>query len=237
MRKTTRPCSFIIGALTGVVVAVIASEVPDSESSRREERKLGSQVETFRRLFRQKRVEHLDAVRQLMAMDEEKQKKLVETIIEQAALVMAKSRSRLEASGFAWGTGTADGGEASLLPQDDHDKNAFSLVLENTCFISDVLLRFPDLSHRLLSSNKEWNLVYRWGLSVLAESGLTDESTDKLIDLAAQEIGAKERSPDFVNPYRVIKPKQKRFEDPPPEKKKERKKLRRGPRLSRSEEL
>lgn len=41
----------------------------------------------------------------------------------------------------------------------------FSIVLENTAFLGDLVLRLPDISHSLLDSNSEWASVLQWAVS------------------------------------------------------------------------
>lgn len=96
--------------------------------------------------------------------------------------------------------------------------------------------------------------MLKWGLGfaehAAEESGggvngdLFDQGTRKLIQLALMELGVKEKSEDYQNRYRAAKvedkgPKKKvGFVDPPsegPPTKKPRKKLPRGPKMSKSE--
>ncbi len=186
--------------------------------------------EVFRRLFTQKRVEQLAAVQQLLTLDAEKQDSLLSTMLDKMKDVLQRSRMQLEASGFS---GVAGQGED--FPDNEVTKTALAHVMENTCFLGDVLLRFPDLIHRRFSQDKEWEVLFKWCLSFVESSGLTDDSTNRLLDLVAQEIGLREKDHNYRNPYRQERKRQKRFEDPPPKKKKERKKLQRGPRMSKTE--
>ncbi len=188
-----------------------------------------SEGEVFRRLFAQKRLEQLAAVQQLLALDADKQDTLVGTMMDKMKGVLQRSRMQLEASGFS-------GGDEDF-PDNEVTRTALAHVMENTCFLGDVLLRLPDAVHPRLSADGEWGALFRWCLSFVEGSGLTDESTDKLLGLVAQEAGLRERDPNYRNPYRrqSDKQRQKRFEEPPPKKKKERKKLQRGPRMTKSE--
>lgn len=185
-------------------------------------------VETFRKLFKQKRVEQLSAVHKLQTLDYEKQIKLLDPMLGQIAQILSQGKARLEASGIHMGV-------VQDFPEDQQTQNALALVLENVCFLSDILLRFPDFIHAKFASQAEWQLLYKWGLSFALQSQLVDAGTIKMLDLAAQEVGVKEKDPEYVNPYRLAKQKQKKFEDPPPKKKKEKKKMKRGPRMSKTE--
>ena len=143
-------------------------------------------------------------------------------------IVLMKSRTHMESSGWIWG-------QEEDFPQETTTRNALALLMENTCFLSDIFLRFPDLLHAKFHENNEWAALYKWSLTFVVESQLTDTSTNKLLNLASQEMGLTEKDPDYHNPYKQPKIKQKRFEDPPPPKKKEKKKIKKGPRLSKNE--
>ena len=110
-----------------------------------------------------------------------------------------------------------------------------SLVLENTCLASDLLMRLPDETSDRLKTNSAWDAIFKWAIGFSIDTGYLDESSQLLLNLASQELGLIEKQPNYVNPYRKEKKPVKRFEDPPPVKKKERKKLQRGPKMSHGE--
>ena len=179
-------------------------------------------VQEFKKLFHQKRIEQMAALQQILALNPDKQNKLLGQMLDQIITVLIKAKTHLDAAGFVIGQ----------FPEDEKSRHAVALILENTCFLSDVILRFPDFFHANLKTDREKDLIYRWGLAFSVESGLSDDNTNKMLDLVSQEYGIKDKDPSFVNPYKAKKLKQKRFEDPPPKKKKEKKKMKRGPRMS-----
>ena len=124
-------------------------------------------------------------------------------------------------------------GSTELLSEEILEK--VSLVLENTCLASDLLLRLPDEMSSKIENNKDWLVTFTWALSFSEETSLLDESSLKLLSLANQELNLVERDPSYVNPYRQPKKQHKRFDDPPPPKKKEKKKIKRGPKMSHGE--
>ena len=196
-------------------------------------------LETFRALFRQKRVEHLAAAHKLQSFDSvERRDKLLNSMLEKMWLVMAQAKLNLEKKPEMTGLGVPMGGDHHFSQLDQETKNTIALFVENVCFLSDILLRFPTFVHSKFEKNSDALLVYKWGLSYMEQSGILsseDTPTYKLLDLASQEIGVKEKSPEYRNPYSE-KSKQRRFADPPEEpKKKKRKKLPRGPKMSRVE--
>lgn len=191
--------------------------------------------ENFKRMFQEKRLYQLGAVKQLQSLDPEKQTKLLEAMITQMLSVLTKSRSKLLEGGYE-----VQGGG---LPTDQSMREALALVVENTCLASDLLLRFPHFMHKKLKSNQELDATYKWALGFTQEmaQSLLDVSAVRLMDLALQEMGLIERSDDYVNPYKKEdsgkrgEPKKLKFADPPEPKKREKKKFNKGPRLSRSE--
>ena len=193
-----------------------------------------SDAEVFRKLFTQKRTEQLMAVKQLLSLDAEKQSSLLRTMMGKMREVLQRSRRLLESSGFS---GVREGSD-DAFPADENTRTALAHVMENTCFLGDVLLRFPDVVRPMVTSQDdgEWRALFNWCLSFVEMSGLSDAATDRLLHLVAQEAGLREKDPDYVNPYaKEGQKRRKRFEDPPPKKKKERKKLQRGPKMSRTE--
>ncbi len=191
-----------------------------------------SDAEVFRTLFKQKRVEQLEAVKQLLAFkDAEKQSRLLDAMLQKMKDVLKHSRAQLEASGLADFV-------PDNFPENEVTRTSLARVMENTCLLSDILLHLPDKVHAVFAADRDFEVSYKWCLGFAESSGLvTDEpATAKLLDLAAQEVGVRKKSPDYINPYKVAKVKQKRFEDLPKKKdKKEKKKLQKGPRFSKSE--
>jgi hypothetical protein len=87
----------------------------------------------FKRLFQEKRLYQLGAVKQLQTLDPEKQAKLLEAMIGQMLSVLTKSKAALVEGGYEAGGGG--------LPDDPKLREALALVVENTCLASDLLLR------------------------------------------------------------------------------------------------
>jgi len=57
---------------------------------------------------------------------------------------------------------------------------ALSMVLENTAFVGDILLRLPDATHALLKDNREWNLLVEWAVRFCNDT-LIFEGSDELL--------------------------------------------------------
>lgn len=191
--------------------------------------------ENFRRLFQEKRLYQLGAVKQLQNLDPDKQMKMLDAMVTQMLTVLTKSRAKLIEGGYE-----VEGGG---LPADEQLREALALVLENTCLSSDLLLRFPYYMHKKLRDMPELDSTYKWALGFTQEmaQSLLDSSAVKLMNLALQEMGLIEKSADYINPYKKDgaeksgEPKKLKFADPPQKKKKEKKKVVKGPRMARTD--
>jgi len=115
-----------------------------------------SELEVFRKLFQEKRFYQLSAVKQLLNLGPEKQIKLLETMISQITKVLTTNKIVLIESGYEI--------QERTLPEDERLKEALALVLENTCFASDLLLRFPHFMHKKLKEILELDPIYKWSL-------------------------------------------------------------------------
>ena len=86
--------------------------------------------------------------------------------------------------------------------------------------------------HQKLRDMPELDATYKWALGFTQEmaQSLLDSSAVKLMNLALQEMGLIETSPDYINPYKKDgpqkdgQPKKLKFADPPQKKKKKRRK-------------
>ena len=202
-------------------------------------------LSTFKKMFMQKRIEQLSAVKNILKLDETKRKVLLDQIttklfqvssiinITECVLtlllyskVLSSGRVDLENLGFVAGDTPFSSGPTM---------EKVALVLENTCLASDLLMRLPDETSERLKANNAWDSVFKWAINFSSETRFLDESSQMLLNLASQELGLIEKQPNYINPYRKEKKPVKKFDDPPAKKKKEKKKLQRGPRMSGGE--
>merc|ERR1719468_88562 len=93
------------------------------------------EVTNFQKLFMQKRIEQLAAVKNILKLDEAKRKLLLDQITSKLFQVLSTGRVDLESSGYVAGL-------SPITPGPVMEK--VSLVLENTCLASDLLLRLPE---------------------------------------------------------------------------------------------
>lgn len=106
--------------------------------------------------------------------------------------------------------------------------DAFTLIVENTCLIGDLILHMPDMSEKILSKDKEWKEILDWAVQfTLSVPDVIDARTVKMLSLVDQEINIEKRTNNYVNPYR--EPEQPATM--PKKRTKEKKKLKKGPQL------
>lgn len=182
----------------------------------------------FRKLFKQRRAEQLDAVKGLVAIGSyEKQFKMVNVILDKVFSVIQNSRVLLESSGYAPGM--------SNFPTDETVLDALSNILENTALFGDIILHLPEISQKVLASNYGWLVLFQWSIGFANQTRLLDKQTTKLLQLVNMELNITERDPNFENPYRrkVINKIPLDRREPTAKKPKTTKK--RGPRLSAGE--
>jgi hypothetical protein len=62
---------------------------------------------------------------------------------------------------------------------------ALANILENTAFFGDILLRLPDISHKILTLKHEWEVLLNWSLGFSNQTHLLDKQTEKLLYLVS----------------------------------------------------
>ncbi|KAF4080928.1 hypothetical protein AMELA_G00176620 [Ameiurus melas] len=196
-----------------------------------------SNLEIYKRLFEVKRKDQLNALKNLVDLnDVNQQYKIIDIMLKGLFKVLEESRAVLVAANLQ---------PDDPFPLDDKIKEAYSHVVENTAFFGDVALRFPRIVHHYYDRNAEWEKTLRWGLSFCNQSGVFHRgSHQQVLSLMSQELGIIEKSPDFINPYRTEKDdvlhtaeafqKILREEQKHRRKEEKRKEMRKGPRISRS---
>lgn len=192
---------------------------------------VSTEIEEFQKLFRQKRFHQLSAVKQLLNMSPENQIKLLDSMLSKMKSVLFESKTILTSVSLELSEGK--------LPNEQQEKTALALVLENVCLACDILLRFPNYMQNKLGLDNELDTMYKWGLGFVNEtvSYIMDKPTKRLFYLAGVEMSYLKDS-KYVNPYKKVEsePKKIMFADHEPTvTKKPRKKLKKGPRLSKSE--
>ncbi|XP_014477217.1 PREDICTED: coiled-coil domain-containing protein 134-like [Dinoponera quadriceps] len=152
--------------------------------------------ELFKKLFAQRRKDHIQAVQTLLKMDNyERLYKMIAMLAEKVVEVIESSKSVIEEAAFVPNN--------SSFPEDTNIKEALSSILENTALFGDIILHLPDISHRILSTHQSLNSTLHWSLNFADRMRhLLDESTITMIRLVVQELNIAERDPNYFNPYR-----------------------------------
>lgn len=145
--------------------------------------------------------------------------KLLEIGINQILTILRENRQTMVQEGYSASSG---------FPTVSTLIDAFTLVVENTCLIGDLILHMPDMSEKVLSKDKQWKETLNWAIQFTSSvQDVLDGTTEKMLSLVDQEINIEKRTEDYINPYRD------KAETPAATKKrsKEKKKLKKGPQL------
>ncbi|KAJ8387549.1 hypothetical protein AAFF_G00152450 [Aldrovandia affinis] len=196
-----------------------------------------SNLEIYKRLFETKRKDQLNALKNLVELNDiNQQYKIIDIMLKGLFKVLEDSKAILTAANLQ---------PDDPFPLDDKIKEAYSHVVENTAFFGDVALRFPRIVHHYYDRNTDWGGLLRWGLRFCNLTGVFSGGAHQhVLTLMSQELGITEKSPDFINPYRTERDdvlhtaeafqKILREEEKRRRKEEKRKEIRKGPRISRS---
>ncbi|KAL0992974.1 hypothetical protein UPYG_G00101700 [Umbra pygmaea] len=221
----------MLGVCT-VLLVVAAAFSADSDTHRQD-----SNLEIYKRLFETKRKDQLNALKNLVELNDiNQQYKIIDIMLKGLFKVLEDSRAILIAANMQ---------PDDPFPMDDKIKEAYSHVVENTAFFGDVALRFPRIVHHYYDRNPDWGGLLRWGLHFCNLTGVFSGGAHQhVLSLMSQELGIVEKSPDFTNPYRTERDdvlhtaeafqKVLREEEKRRRKEEKRKEIRKGPRISRS---
>eukprot|EP00057_Strongylocentrotus_purpuratus_P030787 XP_782719.2 PREDICTED: coiled-coil domain-containing protein 134 [Strongylocentrotus purpuratus] len=180
----------------------------------------------YRELFIERRSQHMPALQSLFeSYDFEKQHKMVSLLLEKMEQMLVQSRLFLNEQQFLVG---------DKFPTDQTVKDTLSLILENVAFVCDIVLRLPDITHKILKKKKEWSSILKWAFEFALSTGYYDNSHQTLLHLSSQELNFVKRDENYVNPYSRLN-NEDMFDMPPTPKKKEKKQKKRGPRISKKE--
>lgn len=202
------------------------------DNTRENKSELGDEL--YIKLFKRRRAEQLDAVKNFKKIKSyEKQYSMIFIMAEKIFAMVQESRAQIEASDYIPGI--------SKFPMDEKIREALSNILENTALFSEILLRFPDISTTVLKLNNNWDILLQWSIAFCNQvEYLLDKSTVKLLSLVSQELNHITRDPNYVNPYQKVN----KIHNVEPNddsqntiKKKKRREIKRGPRLTSHFEL
>uniref|UniRef100_A0A3Q2CE39 Coiled-coil domain containing 134 n=2 Tax=Cyprinodon variegatus TaxID=28743 RepID=A0A3Q2CE39_CYPVA len=231
------PLCYPLVTMWSVVILALTSVALSSADSDTQRLRHDSNLEIYKRLFETKRKDQLNALKNLVELNDiNQQYKIIDIMLKGLFKVLEDSRQILVAANMR---------PNDPFPLDDKIKEAYSHVVENTAFFGDVALRFPRIVHHYYDRNSDWGGLLRWGLNFCNQTGVfTGGAHQHVLTLMSQELGITEKSPDFINPYRTERDdvlhtaeafqKILREEEKRRRKEEKRKEIRKGPRISRS---
>ncbi|KAG5331217.1 CC134 protein, partial [Acromyrmex charruanus] len=196
------PHTFLYIVVAVSVLTILAHAQREiAESAASEPRKSGEfksrlDEELFKKLFAQRRKDHIEAVQTLLKMDNyERLYKMIAMLAEKVVEVIESSKNVLEKAGFLQYN--------SSFPEDANIKDALSSILENIALFGDIVLHLPDITHRILRTQPRWNSTIHWSLNFANQTQyLLNKSTITMFRLVEQELNITERDPAYLNPYR-----------------------------------
>lgn len=186
--------------------------------------------ELYKQLFKKQRVNHLEAIKSFRKISHyDKQYSMIQMMAEKVFSSIQENRASIEASAFIPGI--------SEFPSEDRVREALSNILENTALFSEIIIRYPDIAVVVLKTNNNWDVLLQWGIAFSNQMRyLLDNSTIKLLHLVSQELNHVDRDPNYINPYRKIKPNEQ-INQSFVLKSKKKKKMKKGPRMVIHNEL
>uniref|UniRef100_A0A3B3YWA7 Uncharacterized protein n=1 Tax=Poecilia mexicana TaxID=48701 RepID=A0A3B3YWA7_9TELE len=198
------------------VAVALGSADPDTQRPRHD-----SNLEIYKRLFETKRKDQLNALKNLVELNDiNQQYKIIDIMLKGLFKVLEDSRQILVAANMQ---------PDDPFPLDDKIKEAYSHVVENTAFFGDVALRFPRIVHHYYDRNADWGGLLRWGLNFCNQTGVFTGG-------AHQHVLTLVRPHTHTHTHTHTAPFQKilREEEKRRRKEEKRKEIRKGPRISRS---
>ena len=124
--------------------------------------------------------------------DGDKQRKTVTELVTTIARVLSSSRNSIESAKYD--------PKSKKFPDDQQLRERICEILENTPFFLEFALYYPNVVRKIYNKEDIKELVL-WSYRFSLDFGIYDDSTLKMVDLAAQELNIIERSEDFFNPY------------------------------------
>jgi len=184
--------------------------------------------------FGVKRAEQVEGVKRIQKLkDYSKRYKMVDILLQNLFKVLLSAKVQVIEMGYIPG---------EEFPEAQEHLDALGHVLENVALFGDLILRVPDVTHKLYNKKEqgEWRVAMNWGFMFANATGVFEGSHATLLHLAAQELEIIPREENYINPYREAEIKARKKEEleaeekrkkKKEEKKKKKKAKRKGPRL------
>ncbi|UXI16943.1 hypothetical protein NH340_JMT02886 [Sarcoptes scabiei] len=181
--------------------------------------------------FKIKRRQQLDAIGTLMNFEKYEHKySMIYKIFDKLCKTIENSRQILTKKDPKQVDDVLNSNDPVLI------KNTFHII-ENCALFSNIALKLPDISKRILNEQIKWIDYFRWCSEFSTKSQLIDEISMKMFNLASQQLKIIQREDNFMNPYeRKNQLLTNRLENAQIKSKtKKTTNVRKGPRMSRTE--
>ncbi|KAI1722171.1 ERK and JNK pathway, inhibitor domain-containing protein [Ditylenchus destructor] len=150
----------------------------------------------YEELLQLRRAEQSQAVISIERIDDRKRREtIVKELITRMKSVLAESRHLIsQNSSFE--------PSPHKLPEDTNLKDAVSKVIENVAFLAEITVHFPAIvSNKILGKDDDLKPLLKWAYDFAIAFDAYDESTQKMVNAAAQELSLIPREPEYVNTY------------------------------------
>lgn len=180
---------------------------------------------TYIARFKQKRAQQLATTEEILAKSEyEHRYKLSKALVDEMFKTLRRAQKVIQPLNLSLYPAVPMKNESLL--------GALIATWENTAFLSDLILRLPDMLHLQIDGHAVRTEVVAWALATcLLSPVFSDASLHTPLQLAQQELGLVPPDPAYTNPYRNVD------DHAPAELAPARPRISRGPRLSDPREL
>lgn len=204
---------FILGCFVFVAVTVFLSKCSEKEDDQKldtekvigsltyksypgeRERNVESEKLTFKKFVYHRHSERLQAVKNVLKLKYDKQYEILEKVLPTMFEVILDSRLILESSGYIPGED---------WPLNMTVRDAMAQTIENTLYFGEMVLRLPDITHRIMKKHKEWQILIQWSWFFSKEClPFLHEKLHEPINLMAQELGIVSKDPMFYNQFKL----------------------------------
>lgn len=98
------------------------------------------------------------------------------------------------------------------LPMDTTLRETCSKIIENTAFLSELSLYFPEFIKKLFIKDINFKTLFIWAYNFSVNFQFYDIENLKMINLAGQELEIIPRMANFTNPYKQLSKSKEEFE-------------------------
>ena len=156
-----------------------------------------SENKIYEQLLRGKIKEQSVAIKSILTIKENnKQIYLLNELLKNINKVMVASQKKLQSKKYT--------PKKQHLPSDNELRESSSIIIENTAFISELSLYFPDFIKKNFAKDANFRTLYTWAYNFSKSFSFYDAQTTKMLNLAAQELEIIQREDNFKNPYKQL---------------------------------